>query len=372
MKKVVPTVILALIGIAVGVTAWFALFDKPPANDPLPPGNGELVVEDREFDLEKFISHFDSDGDGRISREEFEKGYGHGEHQVAISAQGGVKVELEPAWRLLDIDRDGFVTERELTLRNDARWIQHRAKTEARGLIAREWDSILLALNQPRLKAYEREKGGVARGELPFGGRWFDKKYFGEWCRVRTPAGEVYEGFLSDNGGRTFALMPHVTVHEVPYVPEVEAAVTADERVMVTEWAAPKAGAVIDGLTYETFGQVVRAMPNGFEHEGFIRREKGKLRVAVWAPRLRIVKRDECEITPLPQAPQAQYIEQVRKLKLQDADGALALAKRCREWGMEAEALNMYMRALVFKPDVADALAYWGIEVKDEQYYPRK
>ncbi|MBX3460012.1 MAG: EF-hand domain-containing protein [Planctomycetes bacterium] len=368
MKKVVPAVLLALIGVAVGVALYFTVFDSEPPQQ----ANGEPPRTDQEFDIEGFMARFDDDTDGKVSREEFDRHYDKGEPRFVISAKGGKAAPVDAAWRILDLDADGFITEPELKRYTTLRWAKHRMETEARGLTARAWGDTFLALNSPLLIAYESQKGAIARNEVPVAGRAFERKYLASWAEVRTARGEAFEAWVSTIEGRTYVLQPHYRIHEVRYDPEVEKTIMEQDRTYITEWAAPVAGSSVEGQQYPTWGRIVRGGGSALDLEGFIRREPGLLRVAVPSPRLRVMNAADTEIRVKDNAPQMQYVARAKELKFEDTAGALALARDCVKWGMVQEALAMYLRVLIFSPGNTEALDYWGIEVRDEQFYPRK
>lgn len=371
MRKVLPTVLLAVVGVGVGIGLYFALFGKsgePQGNAP------EAPRTDQEFDAAAFMARLDEDQDGRVSREEFERGYDKevGGERFVISAKGGKAASADVAWRILDIDADGFITDPELKRYTHHDWIKHRLQTEARGLTAREWNDKFLALNGQLLAAFETNKGALARGELIAAGRSFDRKYLASWAQVRTEGGETFHAWVSTQGGKTFALQPRWRMHEVKYDPEVEKTILEADRTMLAEWAAPPAGRDIEGLEFQTWGRVTRGGANRLDLEGFIRREPGMLRIAAPAPRLRVINAAQSEITVKENAPQMEYVKRIAELKLEDAEGAAALARDCARWGMVPEALALYLRALIFRPDLPEALDYWGIESRDGHYFPRK
>ncbi len=389
MKKAVPFAILALVGIGIGTAAYFAFFHEKPIE------YIEPEVEELEFKPAKFLETFDLNLDGAVSWEEFDATYGTavapGEKAFMLSNPGKPAAPAELAFKRMDSNGNGKIDSEDLKRLTQHLWRDFAQKTADKGLIPREWKGQMLALNAQRAKALSQEDGAVARGEIPFAGRYFEGKYFGGWCEVTRKDGSRFSGFLSvstadpkpdpeaqEKSGkekfvaRQMVLSPHLQVHRIEsYHPEVEEGVDAAERIHVQEWAAPAEGTMINGLQFPTWGRVFRGGANSFDYEGFIRHEKGRLLVAQPEPRLTMVPADG-SVEKNPQAAYPQYIAALRSIKFDDVEANLKLARQCREWGLPLEALNLYMRVLIFSPSNTEALEYWGIEVKDDKFTPRK
>jgi hypothetical protein len=389
MKKAVPFTILALVGIGIGAAVYFAFFNEKPIE------HVEPEVVEWTFDSAVFLEKFDLNLDGAVDWDEFKATYGSpgaaGENAFLLSNPGKPAASAELAFKRMDSNGNGKIDAEDLKRLTQHVWREFAEKTADRGLIPRDWKGQFLALNSQRAKALSLEDGAVARGELPFAGRYFVGKHFGEWCEVTRKDGSRFAGFLSVSTAepqpdpesqekpgkekfitRQMVLSPHMQVHRIEsYHPEVEATVDAAERIHVQEWAAPAEGTMINGLEFPTWGRVFRGGGNSFDYEGFIRHEKGRLLVAQPEPRLTMVPTD-ATVEKNPQAAYPQYIAAVRSIKFDDIEGNLKLARQCREWGLPLEALNLYMRVLIFSPANAEALDYWGIDVKEDKFHPRK
>ncbi len=385
MHKAVPITIMAAVGIGAGIALYLVI--KQPSTESDPPQQAEA----KEFDPDEFLQHFDLDKDGRVSWQEFKAGYG--EAGYLFGQRGNAAMAAETAFKGLDTNGDGVIGKAELKVMSDARWQRFQRETAAKGLVPRDWKGRFLALNRHSVEVLDKELGARARKELPVGGHMFQQRYIlGEdgrarWCRIEPPQGVPFFGFVTstravatdrDSEGsetmreRLTALVPGWHLQYIsPYDPDVEATVVEEERIHVREWAAPSQGNMIEGLQFDTWGSVTRGGARGFEHTGFIRREKGRLVVAKPQPKL-VLLADNAKVEEVADAPYAQYAQAVRGIAIDEHEANLALARRCKDWGLTLEAMHLYMKVLIFDPAHEEALAFWGIEVKDGRFHPRK
>lgn len=368
MNKSVAIAVLAVVGIIIGAVAYFALLAD--RGSPAPPSNPTPAARvPEEFDSARFMNMFDVDQDNQVSRQEFMAVFETGE--FALTAGGGKPLSAEEIFTLLDVNQDGTISASELRRFSDKAWRKFQDEAAQRGLHAREWQDRMLTLNGPRLRAFNHEVGAQGRDELPFGGLWVAPAYIADWCEIRESNGEVYQAYVSERGGRKFALRGITNVLKVEYDAAVEAQVATEQRKHLDVWAAPTAGTNIDGIEYDVWGALVQGGADPLTVEGMLRHEAGHVHVAQFQPKIQVVGKD-AEVTPLPDAPQNVYAKQIKALAFDDEDGNLDLARHCVIWGMHTEARMLYLRVLIFQPANREALDYWGIDRQGDQYKPRK
>ncbi|MCA8913206.1 MAG: hypothetical protein KDB82_16015 [Planctomycetes bacterium] len=203
MKKVVPFVILAVLGTGLGLLIWWAFREKPVDN----PGNTEPEMENLDFVAADFLPTFDINEDLQVTFDEFKERYGKGP-LIFHEENGGPALSAEQAFKRWDRDQNGVVDHEDLKLIDNKAWAAFQAQAEKRGLRARDWNGRYLMLNEHQDRTYETELGALKRKEVPYAGRYWKPKYLASWVRVVTPKNETVEGYGSHNNGKLFLLTP--------------------------------------------------------------------------------------------------------------------------------------------------------------------
>lgn len=288
-SKLVPAFVLAGLALGTGVAIWWVT--QRPA-EPI------QQVQTEDYNPTKFFAMFDADGDKQVSRDEFRARYESADQPMRFTDLAGTPLDTAMAFDLWDKDNNGVIDDVDFGQHIDRSWEKFRDATAASGLTPKEYAGRWLALNGGQLLVHDREVGARNRGELPFGGAYFDQKYLqGAWSRV-TDARGSHEGFLLDEGEKHWLLMTQGT--------------------------------------------------------------------------LRVFSKGAVSVLALPEAPQNQYAREIGKTLFEDTAGNLALARRCRDWGMRREAEMLYGRVLVFERDQAEALEFMGLRLQGNEYVKRE
>jgi len=207
MSKPVSIILLAVLALGAGALLYVVAFNDPAPNQ----GNAANTpeVENRPFDKEGFFRDFDVDGNHIITFAEFDGVYSKwGADRRFSHGPGQPGLDSKAAFDFFDRNDDGEIDKDDILYAWDQAWEQFSADTMKRGLTPRDWKGKFLALNQQQVEAFNREKGAVARGEVPFGGAFFDSKYLmtGRYGRVTKPDGQAVEGVLSERDGRLWVV----------------------------------------------------------------------------------------------------------------------------------------------------------------------
>jgi hypothetical protein len=204
MKKLLPLVVIAVLGLGLGFLAWWIVREKPSNQ----PANNEPEMENLDFVAADFLPTFDINGDKQVTFDEFKERYGKGP-LIFHEENGGPALSPEKAFKQWDRDQSGVVDIDDLRLIDNKTWEQFRAKAEKRGLRARDWKGRFLMLNEQQDRTYETEKGPHKRGEVPFAGRYWDPKRMKSWLRVVTKENQTIEGYGSrSKNGKLLLLTP--------------------------------------------------------------------------------------------------------------------------------------------------------------------
>lgn len=230
-QRQVYILLVGLVVVAGGIAAAFLLYQGPPAAN----GGNEPEIIDKPFDKEHFLETFDVNDDKRVTFEEFDGVYtAWGAEKRFSRGPGQPALDSKQAFAFFDHNGDGAIDNDDVRVALDANWQKFAAAAMEKGLTPRDWKGKFLALNQQQIDTYNKEKGAAARGELPFGGAFFDAKMLntGRWGIVTKAGGEQVEGFLSEKEGRVWVVTQEarmlvfkpddVTVKEVPDAPALE------------------------------------------------------------------------------------------------------------------------------------------------------
>ena len=203
MKKFVPLAIAIVVGGVSGVFVWRHM--SAPA--PVDPGPEHHSVA---FAVEEFIPTFDTDGDGRVTFEEFSQRYGkplaEGEAVMIFHRDNGPPLTAEEAFRRWDTDKNGVVDATDLELISNSAWKTFSAEAEAKRLRPLRYNTRFMMLNAHQLRTFETEVGAMALKQVPWAGRFFDIKYLTQWVSITDKDGKTVYGFSLEERGRLWLL----------------------------------------------------------------------------------------------------------------------------------------------------------------------
>ena len=107
MNKWIPIAVFALVGTAVGVALYFALFREKPVEPP------EQELQEKSFDPVAFMERFDLNGDDAVEWDQFRTSYGttpdDAQPAFLISSPGKAAVKAEQAFAAMDLNKNGKV-----------------------------------------------------------------------------------------------------------------------------------------------------------------------------------------------------------------------------------------------------------------------
>jgi hypothetical protein len=369
-KQVVAFVVLAAIGIGIGLMLWVALA-----------GSGSRQVDDqrvidREFSEDRFFAIFDVDGTGEVTFEVFEALYGTKESEdfLVSAGPGQPALSAREAFDALDKDGDGKITALDFAREGDRDWLRFQLDANRRGLVATSFRGRQLALGAARHWTIENEKAAEALGELPFHGSYFAEEHFGTWGEIIESDGNAVEGYIRENTeqGRLTVLTPVTRVFRYRYNRQEQEELPENARIHIDPWFSPVAGNAYEGRVFPEFGRVKRFEGEGFDHVGFILVEGNELFVAVARPTLRVFRTANVEYVLKPESPRAVYAERIRKHKFHEVSPNAELAANCVEWGLHREAIQLYLRVLTFDNTHQAAREYLGIRMRDGHFRPAR
>jgi len=240
-------IVVIMAAVAAAVT-WWVLSGAPPDD-----GNQQARETEEPFPTEAFFTVFDLDQSGKITPDEFTLAYAKWEQKrrYFTSGSGGALMTAAEAFRELDVNKDGVLDRKDLQVAYDSAWLKFKLNCAAKGLEARLWKGKWLKLNPQQVEVLNKEIGAANRDELPFGGAFFDKKYFEgrRFVEISTASGESARGFLrEDRANARLQLLTgdamlrvfrpdEVKVQDLPDAPQLEYI----ERVANTSYEDPAA-----------------------------------------------------------------------------------------------------------------------------------
>lgn len=207
-RKYVPyLVMLVLIAVLVGLFANKGPQGGPGGNAPA----GNAPVQDKAFDMESFFLVFDTDHDGGVLPAEFEAVYATWEQGARFSMGAGQPaLDAAAAFKYFDQDGNGRIDGYDPRLKDawDKAWDVFTRDCAKRGLAPKEWRGVWLGLNSQQLGTLNHEVGARARGELPFGGAFFDARYFegNRYVKVTRKDGTFVQGFATESEGKLWVV----------------------------------------------------------------------------------------------------------------------------------------------------------------------
>jgi hypothetical protein len=229
-------IIAALVLFAGGLAfaVWWMGKGTPPV-DNTPPGPVDVP-----FPTDKFFLTFDLNKDGTIPLEEFVMA-----HEMGAASKfpfefnkgpGQPPLKPEDAFAHLDLNRNGKLDRTDLETSYDKAWLAFKQSSADKGFEARIWRDKWMTFNPEQSRVINAETGARNRGELPFGGQFFPKKYFDQkrYVAVVNDQGETTQGFLWEDrtNNRLHVLRgdavidvfdpAKVSITEMPSAPQLE------------------------------------------------------------------------------------------------------------------------------------------------------
>jgi len=210
MNKAAPILIVAILGLGLGVVIWWVVRSEP--SDPPPDTDSdEQPIVHEDFVAMDFIPTFDLNADGHVTFDEFKQRYGSplaDNAPVLIFHEGddGAALSAEEAFKRWDRDDNGVVNRADMRLFENKNWREYKALADRKGLKVIVYGDRWMMLNDHQVRAYNSEAGASARKELPFAGKYWAERYLGDWATVTDADGETQEGYLSRNDTRIFLL----------------------------------------------------------------------------------------------------------------------------------------------------------------------
>lgn len=207
MKKAAPVLVVAFLGLVLGVLIWW--LTRGDTLDTTPDDGGAQANKD--FKPEDFIPTFDVNGDKQVTYEEFVQRYGKSlsdDAPVLIFHEDddGPALTAADAFKRWDRNADGIVDWQDMQSLEHTSWRAFQDEAEAKGLKAVSFGDRWLMLNTHQLKTYDTETGALAREEQPFAGKFWASKYLGNWATLMDADGDTREGYLSKTETRLFLL----------------------------------------------------------------------------------------------------------------------------------------------------------------------
>jgi hypothetical protein len=318
--------ILLLAVVAVLAAAAYGVYYFTQTPDPGPAPITKYGERASDFIAEFFTRGFDADGNKALSYEEFAKGY----VDFKLNKSERETYDVKEAFSMLDANRDGVIDKTDIKIFDQKRDVQdahdRREDLAAQGLVVQRWNGVEVILNPTQRDWLDAEDGAFKRGDLPFAGTFFDHRWFGDWEEGK-PAGT----------GVTY-------------------------RLKRASWARVTLG---DGTVHEGFVSEIKDLE--------IAKKRGLApgKVFVLASDARVsayaVERVQA-IEYFEGSAQAKYLKAVSEASLSDTARQLEIARQCIKGGMQADALTIYKRVLIFQHDNQEALDALGYKLNGRQY----
>ena len=323
MKKPLILLLAVVVVLAASAYAIFYFMQKPDSGPPPVINYGQSWSK---YVSEYFDRGCDVDGDGRLSYDEFARGY----RDVRLNKSEREVYQAKEAFTILDVNHNGFIDKDDIArldkFRDGKEYMRYREDLAAQGLALQHWNGIEVVLNPVQVDWLDAEDGAFKRNELPYAGRYFDRKWFGEWEDEKRPQAPPLHHLKKPSWARV-------------------------------------------------------TMADGHVHEGFTRETKdaelakkdglapGKVYVLTYDARLNAFAAEKVQtVEYFEGSPQAKYLKAVSETSINDTAKQLELARQCVKDGMQADALTLYKRVLIFEHDNKEALEALGYELNGRQY----
>jgi len=147
-------------------------------------------------------------------------------------------------------------------------------------------------------------------------------------------------------------------------------------RVFETESAAMTLGTLPFAGTFwkpEYLGPWVSVVdPAEGDIEGYSSERNGRVYILTSKAELVVKVPARVQVNPFPPDDKHNlYVAEVARTPFDDPAANLALARKCREWGLSAEAGMLYARVLVFEPANQEALDQLRFKLVNERFVPK-
>ncbi len=323
MNKPLILLLAVVVVLAASIYAIYYLNQTP---DPGPPPVVNYGQSWSKYVSEYFERGCDADGDGRLSYEEFAKGYG----DVRLNKSEREVYEAKEAFTILDVNRNGFIEKDDIArldkFRDGKEYMKHREELAAQGLAVQHWNGVEVVLNPLQVDWLDAEDGAFKRGELPYAGKYFDRKWFGLWDEEKRPQGPPLQHLKKPSWGRV---------------------------------------TLADGKTHEGFVRETRNVEDA-KKDGLA---PGKVYVLSYDARLNAFAEEKVQaVDYFEGSPQARYLKAVSEIWINETAKQLELARQCVKDGMQADALTLYKRVLIFEHDNKEALEALGYKLNGRLY----
>lgn len=323
MKKPLILLLAVVVVLAASIYATY-YFNQTP--DPGPAPITKYGERASDYIAEFFNRGFDTDADKALSYEEFAQGY----TRFKLNKSEREVYDVKEAFQMLDANHDNQIDQQDVAIFNKKRDEQdamnRREELAAQGLAVQKWAGVEVILNPIQVDWLDAEDGAFKRGDLPFAGKYFDRKWFGTWGEEKRP------GAMS-----------------VLHLKQASWA-----RVTLPD------GKIIEGFVRET-KDVEAAKKEGLA--------PGKVYVLTQDARLNAFAAEKVKaVEYFSGSAQAAYLKAVSEAAINDTAKQLALARQCVKDGMQADALTLYKRVLIFEHDNKEALEALGYKLNGRQY----
>lgn len=279
----------------------------------------------RDFILEYFKNGHDSDSDGRLSYEEFARGY----NDFRLNKSEREVFDVKEAFKMLDANADGALDKDDIEhfdkKRAEQEAMKRREDLAREGLLPLSLDGREAVCNAVQRQWLDAEEGALKRGEIPYAGTHFARKWFGQWEEVpRKGLNPLY-------------------------------------RLKQSYWARLRftSGTVIEAFVRE-------AKDAAAEKDGLA---PGKVYVLGYDARIEVFAADSvAAVEYFAGSLQEKYVRSVGATAVSESGPQLELARQCLKDGLNADALTLFKRVLVFEFDNKEALEALGYKLNGRQY----
>lgn len=280
----------------------------------------------RDFILEYFKNGHDANSDGRLSYEEFAKGY----NDFRLNKSEREVYDVKEAFKMLDANADGVLDKDDI-----AHFEKRRAEQEAmkrredlakEGLMLMSLDGREAVCNPVQRQWLDAEEGALKRSELPYAGAYFARKWLGQWEEIARPG------------------------------------LTPLYRLKQSYWARLR---FTDGKIREAFVRETQDAAAA-EKEGLA---PGKVYALGYDARIDVFAADSvAAVEYFAGSVQEMFVKAAGATAVSDSKAQLELARQCLKDGLNADALTLYRRVLVFEQGNEEALAALGYKLNGRQY----
>ena len=280
----------------------------------------------RDFILEYFKNGHDGDNDGRLSYEEFARGY----NDFRLNKSEREVFDVKEAFKMLDANADGVLDKEDIAYfdkkRAEQEAMKRREDLAKEGLMLMSLDGREAVCNPVQRQWLDAEEGALKRSEIPYAGACFARKWFGQW-------------------------------EEIP-----RRGLTPLYRLKQSYWARIR---FADGKVAEAFVRETKDAAAA-EQEGLA---PGKVYALGYDARIQVFAADSvAAVEYFDGSVQESYVKAVSATALSDTKAQLELARQCLKDGLKSDAQTLFQRVLIFEHDNSEALQALGYKLNGKQY----